>query len=131
MRLALRQQPALPYARLLQVRSRRPPDLGAIWTSLTLNWLVCLLSMVGLLRMHCLLADYRLALKTVEEIDLSKKVRLRPAKRRAWCSRGARGLAASLVSVNHSAPLTWVLRDCSHVSLHATSRSSTTLDGLT
>ena len=31
--------------------------------------------MVGLLRMHCLLADYRLALKTVEDIDLSKKVR--------------------------------------------------------
>ncbi|KAL1529970.1 hypothetical protein AB1Y20_000897 [Prymnesium parvum] len=30
-------------------------------------------SMVGLLRMHCLLADYRLALKTVEDIDLSKK----------------------------------------------------------
>jgi len=30
-------------------------------------------SMVGLLRMHCLLADYRLALKTVEEIDLGKK----------------------------------------------------------
>jgi len=30
-------------------------------------------SMVGLLRMHCLLADYNLALKTVESIDLSKK----------------------------------------------------------
>jgi translation initiation factor 3 subunit L len=30
-------------------------------------------SLVGLLRMHCLLADYRLALQTVEGIDLAKK----------------------------------------------------------
>ena len=30
-------------------------------------------SMVGLLRMHCLLADYHLALKTVESLDLGKK----------------------------------------------------------
>jgi len=30
-------------------------------------------SLVGLLRMHCLLADYQLALKTVEDLDLSKK----------------------------------------------------------
>ena len=30
-------------------------------------------SLVGLLRMHCLLADYRLALKTIDDIDLSKK----------------------------------------------------------
>ena len=29
--------------------------------------------MVGLLRMHCLLTDYRLALKTIDDIDLSKK----------------------------------------------------------
>ena len=30
-------------------------------------------SMVGLLRVHCLLADYRLALSTIEGIDLGKK----------------------------------------------------------
>jgi len=30
-------------------------------------------SMVGLLRVHCLLADYHLALRTVQDIDLSKK----------------------------------------------------------
>ncbi len=30
-------------------------------------------SIVGLLRMHCLLGDYWLALKTLEPIDLSKK----------------------------------------------------------
>jgi len=30
-------------------------------------------SLIGLLRIHCLLADYRLALKTVENIDLAKK----------------------------------------------------------
>ncbi len=30
-------------------------------------------SLIGLLRVHCLLADYRLALKTIEGIDLAKK----------------------------------------------------------
>jgi len=30
-------------------------------------------SLIGLLRMHCLMADYRLALQTVQRIDLSKK----------------------------------------------------------
>lgn len=30
-------------------------------------------SLIGLLRMHCLLADYRLALQTIQHIDLSKK----------------------------------------------------------
>ena len=29
--------------------------------------------LIGLLRMHCLLADYRLALKTIDGIDLAKK----------------------------------------------------------
>jgi translation initiation factor 3 subunit L len=31
-------------------------------------------SIVGLLRMHCLMGDYWLALKTLDPIDLSKKV---------------------------------------------------------
>jgi len=39
----------------------------------TLYKMVGYFSLVGLLRMHCLLADYRLALKTVANIDLTKK----------------------------------------------------------
>lgn len=31
-------------------------------------------SLVGLLRVHCLLGDYELALKTMENVDLVKKV---------------------------------------------------------
>jgi translation initiation factor 3 subunit L len=32
-------------------------------------------SIIGLLRVHCLLGDYTMALKTMENIELTKKVR--------------------------------------------------------
>lgn len=39
-------------------------------------------SIIGLLRVHCLLGDYTLALKMMDNIELNKKVKLLPSFQR-------------------------------------------------
>jgi len=50
-----------------------PSAVGNPFVASSLYTMLGYFSLVGLLRVHCLLADYRLALKVVEDIDLARK----------------------------------------------------------